>query len=797
MNERSFTKAHSWKDTLEFKFSFINITVFIAIISILFVVTYNILTSLADDVAQDYAELYSFKTASSLSSFLLPDLAVMKTVAHSENVRAWFKNDQNMEAKRKVFAETEEYNKRLHNGFIYYGILSSKNEYNLNRTSTWDDFVSGGTLDENASEDAWYFNASKIEEDYELNVDTDKILHRTHVWINYKVLSETGEFLGIICTGINFDKILLSAFEKYDLVNMRGIVIDRQGHVQLDSANEYTQMVHESSWHINDIFLDSPVNDAITKHLASIKGYFSMMHSPSLVRLGGQSKFSYMALAPIEGTDWTVVTFFNASTLLSLQQITPLLWITLAVFIAYVLIVTLVSRRLIFVPLSHLMRSLLPSQSAMEESVELEDMERIYGVQRHDELGKLAKTIQILRENLASNNKNLTVAAEKAHMASEAKTHFLANMSHEIRTPMNAIIGMSKIGKDAPDIDKAHACFGKIENASAHLLGIINDVLDMSKIEAKEIEIFPEVVHFEQTLQNVCHVIAFRMAEKGQTFEVDFDSRIPTYLFVDWQRLAQVVTNFLSNAHKFTPTGGAITLRVQLVEQSSTQCCIRLSVCDTGIGVAKEQQDNLFQPFQQANNSISQKFGGTGLGLSICKQVVELMGGEIFFDSVEDKGTCIGFILPCALPDESSITAKQELQAPHNAIPLDFTGKTFLLVEDIEINREIVMALLEDSGVRFDIAENGLEAVQKFSANPTAYTLILMDIRMPEMNGYEATKAIRAMDIPEAHTIPIIAMTANAFREDVERCLEVGMNAHVGKPINFNELFVLLRKYMA
>ncbi len=795
MTLQFFRKIFFFRTTLELKFNIFTVASFLVIVFLLFFIIYTIVSKFTNDISKDYAELYSFKTATSLTTFLAPDLAVMKSVATSKAVREWFENDNgDIELQKKVFEETMNYVDRLNNGILYYGILGSKKEYNFNRQSTWKPFTHDALLERGAPEDAWYFETEASKYDYNINVDTDKVLKRAYVWINYKVMSSTGKFLGVICTGVAFDEIILSAFKKYNVDNIRGIIIDKNGYVQIDSAEEHTQLVHDSSWHISDIFSFPQFNAAIDKYLASITGYFSIAERPELIELFDSDEYNFVALTPIEGTDWTVVTLFNSSALFTLQKIMPLLWLTIVLLLTYVLFISFVTRKLLFTPLAKMVQTLIPRASVIDGVAHFEE-QKIYGIGRKDELGKLARTIHNLREKLDANNKELALTAERANAASAAKGNFLAHMSHEIRTPMNAIIGMSKIGKDSEELYKAKACLTKIETASTHLLGIINDVLDMSKIEAQKIDIQLETFDFRQMLARVTNVIAFRMAEKGQIFEQHEDVNIPVYLVSDEQRIAQVLTNFLSNAQKFTPEGGSVILRTELVEAHDTQCHIKVSITDTGIGVAKEQQGKLFQPFQQAHSGISQKYGGTGLGLSICKQIVELMGGTIFFDSEENVGTTIGFILPCALPDAETLAKKEELAQVEDTSALKLTGKKFLLVEDIEINREIVMALLEETGVAFDIAENGLQAVELFSENPDAYTVILMDIRMPVMDGHEATKTIRALDIPRAKEIPIIAMTANAFREDVEQCLEVGMNAHVGKPINFNELFVLLKKY--
>jgi PAS domain S-box-containing protein len=521
---------------------------------------------------------------------------------------------------------------------------------------------------------------------------------------------------------------------------------------------------------------------------------------------------------------------------------------------------------------------------------------------------------------------------EVAEQANSAKSAFLANMSHEIRTPMNAIIGMTAIGESADSTERKDYCFNKIAGASKHLLGIINDILDMSKIEAGKFELMDAEFSFEKTLQQVVSVNKFRIDEKKQKFTVSIDANIPEVLIGDELRLAQVITNLLGNAVKFTPENGSIGVKAQFIGEEDGLCTIMCSVSDSGIGISPEQQARLFQSFQQAESSTSRKYGGTGLGLSISKNIVEMMGGRIWIESELGKGSTFTFTVKVKQGEEKHhtftdwnnvrILVLDDDQAASDFIqiiakgygafcdvardrqetlslierkgvydiylvdwdtlgddgakfiemlkvgkadfkgPTDFanSGRVFvimmlsqesraveesakkagvnkfltkplfpsaivdiingcigadqpqeentqgdmpqfegchiLLAEDVEINREIVMALLEPTLIAIDCAEDGREAVKKFSEAPQKYDMIFMDLQMPQMDGYEATQRIRALDIPKAKDIPIIAMTANVFREDVERCLQVGMNSHIGKPINFDEVLEKLRSYM-
>jgi signal transduction histidine kinase/CheY-like chemotaxis protein len=380
----------------------------------------------------------------------------------------------------------------------------------------------------------------------------------------------------------------------------------------------------------------------------------------------------------------------------------------------------------------------------------------------------------------------------KAEVASKAKGDFLAQMSHEMRTPMNAIIGMTSIISATDDIEQHRDGIKKIETASTHLLGVINDILDMSKIEANKLELFEESFDFKKMIEGITTFMNFDIENKHLDFLVDIDPSIPKYLIGDKLRLTQVITNLLSNAIKFTPTEGKVSLTAELTEEKNRLCSIRVTVSDTGIGITAEQLSRLFTSFEQADNSTSRKFGGTGLGLAISKRIIELMRGSIQAQSAPGQGST--FTVDFSIPAGEAPADTDQEQSESSR---DFSGKTILIAEDIDINREIITTLLAPTGLSADCAANGTEAVRLFSENPGGYDLIFMDIQMPEMDGYEATRTIRSSNAKNAKTIPIIAMTANVFKEDIDNAMAAGMNDHLSKPIDLNDVLAKLSKYLS
>ena len=352
---------------------------------------------------------------------------------------------------------------------------------------------------------------------------------------------------------------------------------------------------------------------------------------------------------------------------------------------------------------------------------------------------------------------------------------------------------MTKIAKSTDDPEKKNYSLDRIEDASTFLLGVINDILDMSKIENEKFELSCADFDFSAAIRRIINIFESRMEEKNQKLILDQDPDIPKWLNTDEHRLLQAVTNLMSNANKFTPNGGSITLAIRVVESGADSCLLEIRVTDTGIGIPQEQQEKLFMPFYQIDSAISRKYQGTGLGLVITKKIVDLMGGTIRIESEAGRGASFIFTIRAAIvsPPESD---ENENRLQDNQ--RDFSGKHILLAEDVDINREIVITVLEPLGLKITEAEDGRTAYDKFCADPDSFDLIFMDIHMPGIDGYETTKIIRAFNHPKAATIPIIAMTANVFMEDIKHCREVGMNSHIGKPLDFNAVMETLNRYL-
>ena len=398
---------------------------------------------------------------------------------------------------------------------------------------------------------------------------------------------------------------------------------------------------------------------------------------------------------------------------------------------------------------------------------------------------------------LKTQESSMREAAElEAENASRAKGEFLSHMSHEIRSPLNAVIGMINIANDENDMEEIKLYLGKADNAAKHVLGVINNILDMSKIESNKLEFTNSEFDFGKMMTNIVDVTNIRAQEKHQQIVVNMNQDIPSMLISDELRLSQVITNLMTNAIKFTPENGKVTLSAQKLEEKDGEITIRMEVADSGIGISPEQQKKLFQAYNQADSSITSKFGGTGLGLVITKRIIELMQGTIWIESELNKGAKFIFTIKAKLGTQNADKAAPKSAPAIKATDLHLQGYTILAAEDMDFNREVLAKYLEKTGVTIDFAENGKICVDMFQANPDKYSLIFMDINMPEMTGDEATKVIRALDMKKAKEIPIVAMTADVFKEDVEKCLSIGMNDHISKPLIPKIVYTKLKQHL-
>ena len=418
---------------------------------------------------------------------------------------------------------------------------------------------------------------------------------------------------------------------------------------------------------------------------------------------------------------------------------------------------------------------------------------------------KQSEAIEVERENnakLETINTELTQAKQAAEQAlevasyaSQSKSDFLANMSHDIRTPMNAITDItSLLEHDAGNEEKVREYAKKIDVSARHLLGIINDVLDMSKIEAgKTVFKYSDfsIVDFIQELDTIFHS---QIYEKQQTFTITKENIRHEWVNGDRVHLMQIFSNLLSNAIKYTQEGGRIQLLAEECESnSSVYAKYRFLVSDNGMGMSADFQNTIFDAFTRAENSMTNKIQGTGLGMAITRNLVEAMGGTIDVDSELGQGSCFEVFLDLKIADDRTIAlaAQEETDEQDGNI---LQGMRFLCAEDNELNAEILTELLKIEGAECTICENGEEILKAFEQSaPGDYDMILMDVQMPVMNGYEATRAIRRSSHELAKTIPIIAMTANAFSEDIQHSLAAGMNAHVSKPVEMKVLEKTIR----
>lgn len=412
---------------------------------------------------------------------------------------------------------------------------------------------------------------------------------------------------------------------------------------------------------------------------------------------------------------------------------------------------------------------------------------------------EIEETNQRLQEAEATAEKAMH-AAEKANLQ---KTVYLATMSHDIRTPMNAIVGLADLmSHNLENPEKLLNQIGKLQDTSQHLLGLLNDILDLSKIESDSVTLQMQKVNLAEQLTQISGVIRPQANARHQNLQIKAYQIQHENFWGDGVRLRQVIINLLSNAVKYTPEGGSIRFDIEEFTDGKGGLFYRFTVADTGKGMTPQFLEHIFDPYSRSESAMASEIQGTGLGMAITKKIVTLMGGTIEVESEPGKGSRFEVVLPFR-PDAGDTCAEQESgkELLIDAVsevkePFSLKGIRLLCAEDNDLNAEILGAMLDMAEVKYEICKDGKQLLEEFEKHPKDYDAILTDIQMPVMDGYEATRAIRGSSVEEGKTIPIIAMTANVFAEDIQKCLKMGMNAHIPKPVNRKELTGIIKNVL-
>jgi len=769
-----------------------NISIFLLTLILIITITVSgiMIYNFVQTASMDYVRFYTVESVDILQTHLNKEISLVQHMAQSAELIEWFANEENAEKKDAAFTEMMLYVDMLQTGSLHFAILSSLNEYSIESDAPFEAFKPTNVLSTANSYDRWFFNTINSFFDFTLNLDMCKTTNTRRLWINYKVVKD-GTTVGVFCSALQFDEIFNDLFGHYDSGNVKGFVIDHRGVIQIDSTDPEPTLLSDggssigTETHILTISNNDEFISAINRHQRNPE-IFHGRTEPEVIRLS-EGDYRFLSIAPIPNTNWLIVNLFNSSALFNVMRILPPIIVVVLAFAIYTALNTVIVRRMLFKPLEMLASSVSKTDK---------NISAIYGTDRDDEIGKLARETEDAWKRINENAEEIKKAADKADAANRSKSEFLANMSHEIRTPMNSIIGFSELALDDNIPYKTKDYLSKILDNSEWLLQILNDVLDISKIESGKMEL--ESIPFDLgEIFAACRIIILPKAlEKGLKLYFYAEPSVGKRLYGDPMRLRQVIVNLLSNAIKFT-NSGMVKVHSKIGKVENDTVTILFEVKDSGIGITAAQLERIFDPFSQAESGTTRKYGGSGLGLAITKNIVETMGGRLYVESTPGVGSKFSFELPfkaISIDDDNYVSERKIFKEMKKPV---FNGEV-LVCEDNSMNQQVISEHLARVGLKSVLASNGkvcVDMVKSRMDNPEGekqFDLILMDIHMPVMDGLEAAAKIGKLGVK----IPIVAMTANIMSNDREIYSELGMNDIVSKPFTTQELWKCLMKYL-
>lgn len=632
--------------SLERRFRIINIALFSLLAVVLTVSSYTIVRRITLTVGKTEAELHSTNAAARISGYIDRETILVAYLCQSPGVQEYFADEENEEKRKACFDVMQDTLKLLHANNFYTTIEKSKNEISFEQGQGLDKFAPFDKVVPGRMEDKWYFECIGQSHDYVLNVDVDKLLQRKLIWLNHKVFSRDQKLLGVLAIGLQLHQLLENLFHSYADREVRWFVIDGKGYIQMDSSLAPERRLvfdqYASEYHIGNMIDDPAFLSNLTPLLAR-SDVFKDEDLPTIVSLSTKIDglpYDYAVIAPLKGTDWSVITCYNAETLFDVSFMYPLLCMLVGGVVLYVFITISLNRQLLFKPLRLLSMSVL--KSVRDKNATL------YGLDRTDEFGILADHIHQMRERLEQNSQQLYEAYHEVRCADYAKSQFLSVISHELRTPLNGVIGMAELLKMYPLESEQKEFVSIISESANSLLKLIEDVLEFADMDMGKTALHIEPFHWPDLITSVLSSVQPRVDHRDLQLIVTDKSYFPSRVYGDSQRIRQVLLSLLSNAVKFTHKG-SIELKIETEPVPASQpdeqeqirvCC---TITDTGIGIEEQTLETLFQPFVQGDSSLTRSHEGVGIGLAICKRLTDLMNGSLTATSILNEGSQFKF----------------------------------------------------------------------------------------------------------------------------------------------------------